>query len=111
MRCSRPGPGNAKLRTARRIGPLFVTVGTRMLMRRLLAAITVAGTLIGCQKEPTSTPQGAALTAGAVKPFSVKTHEGIDHEFYRNVSLDALLKQIPSGSVDSVDMHLDKGPQ
>jgi hypothetical protein len=43
-----------------------------------------------------------------IKPSSIKTNDGIDHEFYHNLSLDTLLKQLPSGSVDSLDVNLDK---
>ena len=41
----------------------------------------------------------------------VKVNDGIEHEFYRDVSLDAFLKHLPSGSVDSLNMNLDGKPQ
>jgi hypothetical protein len=73
-------------------------------------AIVVAGSIIGCrQKEQPQTP--AATSDSTVKPFTVKANDGIDHEFHRDVSLDALLKQLPSGSVDSFDLSLGTGPQ
>jgi hypothetical protein len=65
--------------------------------------------LIGCHKEQPVTPKGGGPNPVGTKPFSVKTHAGIDHEFYRNISLEAFLKQLPSGSIDSLEMIFDKG--
>ncbi len=67
--------------------------------------------LIGCQGDVPAIPQPSPNVSGEVKPFSVKANDGIDHEFYRNVRLDKFLKQIPSGSVDSVNLELDAGPK
>jgi hypothetical protein len=78
---------------------------------KLLAALVLTGFLIGCQREPPATPKPAPVSESDGKPFSVEVNDGIEHEFYRNVSLDTLLKQLPSGSVDSLDMNLDGGPQ
>lgn len=82
-------------------------------MRRftLLMVVVVAASLIGCQREQPATVKPAAPHPVATKPFSVKTHAGIACEFYRNVSLDGFLKQMPSGSFDSVEMNFDAGPQ
>jgi hypothetical protein len=77
----------------------------------LLMATAVTATLVGCQKEEPAAPQPAVPNPGAVKPFLVKNHAGIEHEFYRDVTLDAFLKQQPSGSVDSVNLDFGKGPQ
>jgi len=76
---------------------------------KFIPAFLMAGALVGCQGDiappPTAAPEGVA------KPFSTKVNDGIEHEFYRDVSVDAFLKQIPSGSIDSLDMNLDGGPQ
>jgi hypothetical protein len=64
--------------------------------------------LIGCQGEPSTSPTPGTQKP-AIKPFLVKTHKGIDHEFYRDVSLDEFFKTLPTGSVDSVELIADKG--
>jgi hypothetical protein len=76
-----------------------------------LAALAVAGLLMGCQQGSPTKPTPAAPADGGIKPFAVRTNDGIDHEFYRDVSLDAFLKQLPSGSVDSLDLDLGGGPR
>lgn len=78
---------------------------------KLLAALVLVGSLIGCPGEPPASPKPAPVPEGDVKPFSVKANDGIEHEFYRNISLEAFLKQLPSGTVDSLDMNFDGGPQ
>jgi hypothetical protein len=77
---------------------------------RLPFALFLAASLIGCQREQPSRPESNA-NAAEIKPFLVKTNTGIDHEFYRGISLDEFLKILPTGSVDSVDLDFSKGPQ
>jgi len=77
-------------------------------MLKLLTSLVVVVSVVGCQQQPPSSPGPAAPGNAETKPSFIKTNDGIDHEFYRNVSLDALLKQLPSGSVDSLDFNLDK---
>jgi hypothetical protein len=76
-------------------------------LKLLMSSVTV-GFLIGCQPQTPSSTGAVAPEKADIKPAYVKTNDGIDHEFNRNVSLDALLKQLPSGSVDSVDLSMDK---
>jgi hypothetical protein len=76
-------------------------------MLKLLASLVIVVSVLGCQTQPPPATGGAGPGNAGPKPSSVKTNDGIDHEFYRNVSLDALLKQLPSGSVDSLDLILD----
>lgn len=49
----------------------------------------------GCQ--PASEP-------GEIKPFAIKTNDGIAHELYRDLTLEQMLQRQPSGSVDFVDI-------
>jgi hypothetical protein len=75
-------------------------------------ALMLATSLIGCQREEPAPPKKPGNTnPAAIKPFLTKTNGGIDHEFYRDISLDAFLKMLPTGSVDSVNLDFDKGPQ
>ena len=78
-----------------------------MLMRYL--QIFAAIFLLGCRGDAPAIPKPAA--SGEVKPFIIKSNDGIDHEFYKNVGLDEFLKQLPTGSVDSVNLELDGGPK
>ena len=76
-----------------------------------LIAIVVTASLISCQREQPAPPKLPDNNPAATKPFLVRTHAGIDHEFYRGLSLEAFLKQLPTGSVDSVALDFDQGPQ
>jgi hypothetical protein len=40
-----------------------------------------------------------------IAPFSVKTNAGIRHEFYRDVSFKALVRNFPPGSFDEIDLR------
>jgi len=77
----------------------------------LRLAVVVTGALLGCQREQPAPRQPADAHLAATKPFLVQTNAGIDHEFYHEVSLDSFLKQLPTGSVDSVNLDFGKGPQ
>jgi hypothetical protein len=72
--------------------------------RTSLFAVVCCGLVAGCRP---AGPPGVS----PIKPFAVQTNDGIDHELYRGVSLDAFLKQLPSGSIDSLDMSFDNGSQ
>jgi hypothetical protein len=74
-----------------------------------LALILVAS-IFGCQSEQTAPPPSPGKSA-EIKPFLIKTNAGIDHEFYRDVSLEAFLKMLPSGAVDSLNLDIGNGPQ
>jgi hypothetical protein len=80
-------------------------------MLKLLTGIVIAGSLLGCQRQPLASTGPAALSNADIKPVSIKINDGIEHEFYRNVSLDAFLKQLPSGSVDSLELNADEDRQ
>jgi hypothetical protein len=76
-------------------------------MLKLLTSIALMGSLLGCQKQtPSITGSSVPINAG-IKPSSIKVNDGIEHEFYRDVSFEVLLKQLPSGSVDALDLNLD----
>lgn len=75
-----------------------------------LVAIATAW-LMGCQREPSTTSKPREAKPAGKKPFLVKTNAGIDHEFYREVSLDDFLKLLPTGAIDSVDLNIGNGPQ
>jgi len=73
----------------------------------ILAALLLIASLSGCQGNPPATRNLAPVADdGAVKPFAVEVNDNIAHAFYRDVSLEALLKELPSGSVDSLEMNL-----
>jgi hypothetical protein len=83
-----------------------------MLVFRLPLALLLAALLTGCQQEQSAPPIKAGNADPAEsKPFLTKNNAGIDHEFYRDISLDAFLKMLPTGSVDSANLNFDKGPQ
>lgn len=77
----------------------------------LSLAVFVAVSLIGCQRQPPAASQPRDINPAAIKPYLVKSNAGIAHEFYRGVSLDEFLKTLPPGSVDFIDLVLDKSPQ
>jgi hypothetical protein len=77
----------------------------------LLLAVFLAASLVGCQREQPAPPKPGDANPGATKPFLVTTNAGIDHEFYRDISLEDFLKMLPTGSVDSVNIDFSKGLQ
>ena len=78
---------------------------------KLSLTFVVTAALIGCRREQPAPPKPPDGNSAASKPFLVKSNGGIDHEFYRDMSLDAFLKQLPQGSIDSVNLDFGKGPQ
>src|SRR5438046_5998850 len=78
---------------------------------KLPLTFVLTASLIGCQREQPGPPKPPADNPAATKPFLVKSNGGIDHEFYRDMSLDAFLKQLPQGSIDSVNLDFGKGAQ
>jgi hypothetical protein len=78
---------------------------------KLSPALLIAASLIGCRREPPAPPKPPADDTAAAKPSFVKSHVGIDHEFYRDIGLEGFLKLLPTGSIDSVHLDFGKGPQ
>jgi hypothetical protein len=76
----------------------------------LLLAIFLAAWLVGCQREQPAPQKAGDADPGVNKPFLVKTNAGIDHEFYRNISLENFFKMLPKDSVDSVNLDFSMGP-
>ena len=76
----------------------------------LLLAVHLAASLLGCQREQPAPPKPGDANPGATKPFLVTTNAGIDHEFYRDISLEDFFKMLPKDSVDSVNLDFNKGP-
>ena len=67
--------------------------------------LVVTAALIGCRQEQPANPEPADPAPRAhVKPYLVRSNDGIRHEFYRDVSLDDFLKQLPSDSVDFMEI-------
>src|SRR6266550_1080353 len=82
----------------------------RLLPLPLMLMLTAL--IIGCQREQPAPPiKPGNANPAEIKAFLTKTNAGIEHEFYRDISLDAFLKMLPTGSVDSVNLDFDKGPQ
>lgn len=81
-------------------------------MRNILHFLLMTNLLVGCQRQdpkPLSAPEKTVATG--IKPFTVKNNSDIVHEFYRDVSLEAFLKTLPTGAADSVNLDLGNGPQ
>jgi hypothetical protein len=87
--------------------------GGRNEMRRITpaVAVVVAASLFGCQREQPVSPKPAVSTPNARTPFLVLTNAGIEHEFYRDLSLDEFLDLLPNNSVDSIDLSFNSTPQ
>jgi hypothetical protein len=83
-----------------------------MMLRFLTSclAVTFMVSLAGCQRDQPA-PAKPGENPSALKPFLVKSNAGIDHEFYRDISLDEFLKMLPAGSVDSVNLDFREDPQ
>lgn len=75
-----------------------------MRQRTLLLAVLAIASLSGCRQNQPGPPT-------PIKPFLITSNAGIDHEFYRDMSLDDFLKIPPPGSVDSVNVDFGQGPQ
>jgi len=54
---------------------------------------------------------GCGTGKAGIEPFAVKTNDGIAHKLYAKVSLEAFLKQLPSGSIDTIDIVSTEGSQ
>ena len=74
-------------------------------------ALILAASLIGCRRDQPAPPKPGAQNPAAIKPFLVKTNKGIDHEFFREVSLEDFLKTLPPDSLDSVELIADNRSQ